>query len=91
MPFSTVFQLYHGCQCTYPCFPGVLLTSTPHAGAIVQLDYVRVSKSLKGVIIPLKICLKLPALVTHIAHLIVNIYSKFQLDILNVSRDITKC
>ena len=27
-PFSTVVQLYH--QCTYPCFPGVLLTSTPH-------------------------------------------------------------
>ena len=20
-PFSTVFQLYHGGQCTYPCFP----------------------------------------------------------------------
>ena len=30
MPFSTVFQLYHSGQCTYPCFPGVLLTSTPH-------------------------------------------------------------
>ena len=29
-PFSTVFQLYHGGQCTYPWFPGVLLTSTPH-------------------------------------------------------------
>ena len=29
-PFSTVFQLYHGSQCTSPCFPGVLLTSTPH-------------------------------------------------------------
>ena len=29
-PFSTVFQLYRGGQCTYPCFPGVLLTSTPH-------------------------------------------------------------
>ena len=27
---STVFQLYPGGQCTYPCFPGVLLTSTPH-------------------------------------------------------------
>ena len=26
-PFSTVFQLYHGGQCTYPCFVGVLLTS----------------------------------------------------------------
>ena len=25
-----VFQLLHGGQCTYPCFPGVLLTSTPH-------------------------------------------------------------
>ena len=24
--FSTVFQLYFGVQCTYPCFPGVLLT-----------------------------------------------------------------
>ena len=30
MPFSTVFQLYRGGQCTNPCFPGVLLTSTPH-------------------------------------------------------------
>ena len=28
-PFSTVFQLYHGGQCTYPCFSGVLLTITP--------------------------------------------------------------
>ena len=27
-PFSTVFQLYRGGQCTYPCFPGVPLTST---------------------------------------------------------------
>ena len=27
-PFSTVFQLYLGDQCTYPCFPGFLLTST---------------------------------------------------------------
>ena len=27
---STVFQLYCGGKCTYPCFPGVLLTSTPH-------------------------------------------------------------
>ena len=27
--FSTVFQLYHSSQCTYPCFPGVLLTNTP--------------------------------------------------------------
>ena len=27
---STVFQLYGSCQCSYPCFPGVLLTSTPH-------------------------------------------------------------
>ena len=24
-PFSTVFQLYRGSQCTYPCFPGVHL------------------------------------------------------------------
>ena len=24
------FQLYCGGQCIYPCFPGVLLTSTPH-------------------------------------------------------------
>ena len=30
MPFSTVFQLYRGCQCTYPCFPELLLTSTLH-------------------------------------------------------------
>ena len=29
-PFSTVFQLYCGGQCTYPCFPGVLLASTLH-------------------------------------------------------------
>ena len=28
-PFSTVFQLYHGGQCNYPCFPGLLLTSSP--------------------------------------------------------------
>ena len=28
--FTTVFQLYHGSQCTYPYFPGVLLTSTLH-------------------------------------------------------------
>ena len=27
---STVFQLYHSGQCTYPCFSGVLLTSTLH-------------------------------------------------------------
>ena len=27
---SSVFQLYHGGQCTYPSFSGVLLTSTPH-------------------------------------------------------------
>ena len=31
MVFNTVFQLYHSGQCTYPCFPGVLLTSTPHS------------------------------------------------------------
>ena len=30
MLFSTVIQLYHGRQCICPCFPGVLLTSTPH-------------------------------------------------------------
>ena len=29
-PLSAVFQSYHGCQCTYLCFPGVLLTSAPH-------------------------------------------------------------
>ena len=29
-PFSTVFQLYCGSKYTYPCFPGVRLTSTPH-------------------------------------------------------------
>ena len=28
--FSTVFQLYCGGQCTYSCFPRILLTSTPH-------------------------------------------------------------
>ena len=31
MPFSTVFQLCRSRKCTYPCFPGVLLTSTPHS------------------------------------------------------------
>ena len=32
LQFSTLFQLYCGGHCTYPCFclPGVLLTSTPH-------------------------------------------------------------
>ena len=30
MLFPTVFQLYRGGQCTYPCFPGVALTSTLH-------------------------------------------------------------
>ena len=29
-PFSTVCHLYRGGQRTYPCFPSVLLTSTPH-------------------------------------------------------------
>ena len=29
-PFSTVFQLHRSGQCTYPCFRGALLTSTPH-------------------------------------------------------------
>ena len=29
-PFSTVYQLHHGGRCAYPCFPGVLVTSTPH-------------------------------------------------------------
>ena len=29
-PFSAVRQLYHSSQCTYTCFPGVLLTSTTH-------------------------------------------------------------
>ena len=28
-PFSTLFPLYHGCLCTYPCTPGIPLTSTP--------------------------------------------------------------
>ena len=28
--FSTLFHLYCGSQCIYPCFPGVLLTSTLH-------------------------------------------------------------
>ena len=28
MLISTVFQLYRGGQCTYPCFSEVLLTST---------------------------------------------------------------
>ena len=29
-PFSTVFQLYCSGQCTYLCFPGILLTSKQH-------------------------------------------------------------
>ena len=29
--FSTVFQLYHGGQYTYPCLPGVLLTCATHS------------------------------------------------------------
>ena len=33
-PFSTVFQLCNNGQCTYPCFPGVLLTSTPPVAII---------------------------------------------------------
>ena len=28
--FSTVFQLYCDSQCTYPCCPGILFTSTRH-------------------------------------------------------------
>ena len=31
MLFSTLFQLYRSGQCTYPCFPGVLLTSPLHS------------------------------------------------------------
>ena len=27
-PFLPLFQLYHGGQFTYPCYPGVLFTST---------------------------------------------------------------
>ena len=30
MPISTVFKLYRGRQCTYPCYPGTLVTSTLH-------------------------------------------------------------
>ena len=30
MTFLVVFQLYCGSQCSYPCFLGVLLTSTLH-------------------------------------------------------------
>ena len=30
MPFSTVFQLFRGGQCTYPRFPGVFITNAPH-------------------------------------------------------------
>ena len=29
-PFSKVFHLCRGDQCTYPCFPGDLKTSAPH-------------------------------------------------------------
>ena len=28
-PLLTLFQLYLGCQCNYPCFPGIVI-STPH-------------------------------------------------------------
>ena len=30
MPFSTVFQIYRGNHCTYPCFPGAFRTSAPY-------------------------------------------------------------
>ena len=30
MPFSAVFHLYCGGQCTYSCFPRVLLTNISH-------------------------------------------------------------
>ena len=30
MLFLTAFKLYLGDQCSYPCFPGVLFTGTPH-------------------------------------------------------------
>ena len=30
MPFFTVFQIYRGGQCSYRCFPGLLLTNTGH-------------------------------------------------------------
>ena len=29
-PISTLFKLYHGSQCTWPCFPRVLFTRTQH-------------------------------------------------------------
>ena len=28
--FLTLFQLYRGGQCTYPCFPGIIFTSILH-------------------------------------------------------------
>ena len=33
-PFSIVFRLHHGDQCTYPCFHGFHLTSSPHNSTI---------------------------------------------------------
>ena len=42
-------------------------------------------------IIPIDILLELPVLVRQVALLIVNIYFKFPVAILNGSRDITKC
>ena len=45
-PLSTVFQLYHGGQCTYPCFPGVFFTSTtrniPSKPALWLLSHITV-------------------------------------------------
>ena len=35
--FSIVFQLYCSGQCTYTCFPGVLLTCAPHNNPLKPL------------------------------------------------------
>ena len=40
MPFSTEFQLHCGSQCTYPCFPGILLTRGKAQISAWLIDYI---------------------------------------------------
>ena len=46
-PFSRVFQVDHGGQCTYPCCPGVILTSTPHN---ILSKILRTMKTIKNLV-----------------------------------------
>ena len=46
MPFSTVLQLYRSGQCTYPCFPGVLLTSTQHNTVSKLLSHITIVETM---------------------------------------------